>query len=183
MCTESIIKAASTSISHAKSWFLLVLARPLSTLKVHLMYPWALKAFILTNLVALWRAHLELYRRMRNWDPEWCVQLTGFQQDKPGFNRMKPLYQLLLPTVSCCSMAPACSHSFAIEKVFSAPSSKTPLSAQRPFRCPRSLFAFSPIETSPTWAVVSTCCWQKQLKAKIITYISRNYSLEALTQA
>lgn len=173
MCNESIIKAASTFISHAKSWFLLVLAKPRSILKGHLMYPWALKAFILTNLVALWRARLELYRRTRNSHPKWCFPLTGFQQNKPGFNRMKRLYQLLLPTVSCCSMALACLHSFPMEKVISSPSSETPLSTQRPFRSPRSLLAFSPIETSPTWAIVklfnSTCCWQKQLKSKIIT--------------
>lgn len=101
MCTESIIKAASTFISHAKSWFLLILAKALSVLKVHLMYPWALKAFALTDLVAPWSAQLKLYRRMRYSDPNWRFLLTVFQKGKWGFNRMKHLLQLLLPTVSC----------------------------------------------------------------------------------
>lgn len=167
-CSESIIKAASTFISHAKSWFLPVLAKPLSVLKVHLVCSWALKGLILSSLVALWRAHLEL--RMRNSHPKWCFLLNEFQHNKPGFSRMKHLYQLLLPTVSCCRMAPACSHYFSVEKIFSASSSKIPFSTRRPLRFPRRLLAFSPVEVFPTWAIAklsnSIYCWKKATQGK-----------------
>lgn len=179
-CSESIIKAASTFISHAKSWFLPVLAKPLSVLKVHLVCSWALKGLILSCLVALWRAHLEL--RMRNSHPKWCFLLNEFQQNKPGFSRMKHLYQLLLPTVSCCCMAPSCSHYLSVEKssllllqkFLSQPGGPWGVPGGSLPSPPLKSFPPEPLQNSPTASIAG----KKQLKAKIITYISRNYSLD-----
>lgn len=111
-CSESIIKAASTFISSAKSWFLPVLAKPLSVLKVHLVCPRALRD---SPWVAWWHCEGLTWGWERE-TPKWCFLLKEFQQNKPGFSRTKHLYQLLLPTVSCCSVAPACSLSFSMEK-------------------------------------------------------------------
>lgn len=183
-CSESVIKAASTFISHAKSWFLPLLAKPLSILKVHLTCPWALKGPILSIPMALWRAHLEL--RIRNSHPRWCFLLNEFQQNKPGFNRMKHLHQLLLLTVSlqygsCLLTLFICGENLLCFFFKNLSQSRGPsdlLGGSLPSP-PLKSFPPEALQNSPTASVAG----KKQLKAKIITYIFWNYSLLALTQS